>query len=329
MSDAPTASLEQLLSALTNEPSLRGKLRVLGRSWTLLRSLSPGQREQVALAVGTRWVWERVEKSFLKDGELSDSEQMLGQAFERLGDADPQELRSIARTIKQGDTRAARDLLLNSLSDALEEEASEGEEQAIGVAAHEEEDATAMPPESGPTQAAERVETAAAVLASSRARVTPPAEAGAPEPPAAPPAPEPPAPPPVATSAAQPVVHPTAPTHAVGTGADRLRILRALQRSEHPGAELGTRGRSELLESLGGGWATRRALSRMINARSLDGVDEALALIDRLGSPSQQTWCLADLLHHWDLEQTEIEQILDAAPSNAARRRLARRTRAA
>ena len=67
----------------------------------------------------------------------------------------------------------------------------------------------------------------------------------------------------------------------------------------------------------------------MISARSLDDLDEALSLVERLGGPSQRVWCLADLLAHWPLEADEIARVLDAAPSEAARRRLEHRWRRA
>ena len=108
-------------------------------------------------------------------------------------------------------------------------------------------------------------------------------------------------------------------------GADRLRVLRALDRGERAGVDLGREGRARLVESLGGGWASRRALSRMIAAHSLDGVDEALHLVARLERPGQQAWCLADLIAHWQLDAAALERVLDAVPTDAARRRLARR----
>ena len=127
MGDAPFADVEGLLRALAKERSLRGRLRVLGRSWKMLRSLPPVDRERVALRLGSKWAWKRVEKAFLKDGELSENEQLVGRAFERMGGADPTELRKLARTIREGDSESARDLLMLTLTEALEEEADEEE----------------------------------------------------------------------------------------------------------------------------------------------------------------------------------------------------------
>jgi len=340
--DESIRSLESLLRALARERSLRGRLRVLGRAWTLLRSLSPAEREQVAMRLGSRWAWRRVEKAFLADGELDESERLVGQAFERLGRADPRELRDMARAIRRGDVGGAHDSLLLTLTEALEEEAGDAETRE----SEPEPEPPAAEPDPEPpaaprsTTATEVVDSAAGVLASVRARATEPSASGprvpeaagtrsAPAPPparapvsTAPPStpPEPRVPPP-----AEPPDIPTLPSPGAGSGGRRLRVLRDLQRQEQPGADLGRTGRAALLDSLGGGWASRRALSRMIAARSLDGADEALDLIGRLLRPAQQAWCLADLLAHWELAPDEVERVLAAAPSDAARRRLLRR----
>ncbi|MGH0031899.1 MAG: hypothetical protein ACQGVC_19085 [Myxococcota bacterium] len=334
-------SLEELLRALGRERNLRGRLRVLARAWALLRSLSPAQREQVALRVGSRWAWRRIEKSFLRDGELDEAEQMIGTAFQRMGEADPQEIRRLARSIREGDKQTTRDLLMLTLTEALEEEAEEREEQ---------EEATPEPepvvvgqleePEAAAAEVPQVVERPTEVLASSRARVVAepepapqpepapvpaPAPASTPTPalPAAPVHLPPPAPEPIPLAGPEP--DPPAAGITQLNGTERLRVLRELQRSDAPAKARGRAGRAELLDALGGGWATRRALSRMIAAGSLDDVDEALEHVRRLGRPGQQTWCLADLLVHGALTGPEIERVLDAAPSDAARRRLARR----
>jgi hypothetical protein len=366
LAQLPIQSLEELLRALGRERSLRGRLRVLGRSWQLLRSLSPAERERVAMRVGSRWAWKRLEKSFLRDGELDETEQLVGRVFERLGDSDPAELRRLASLVRSRDRAGAQDLLLMTLREALEEEADAGEaggretqapaaqppdeppERRVPPAAAE------PPPERRPPAAAETpskpppprragpspstepepelVDDAAGVLASSLAR---PVEAAAEPPPPTPvAAPEPP----LSALAVPPEQRPPfgalgapreqrAPFGALG-GAERIRRLRALQR-EGVAAELGREGRARLVASLGGGWASRRALSHMIAAGALDDLDEALRLVAALARPSQQSWCLADLIEHWPLDEEGRARVLGAAPSDAARLRLARRAAAA
>ena len=63
----------------------------------------------------------------------------------------------------------------------------------------------------------------------------------------------------------------------------------------------------------------------MIRTRSLDGVDEALGLVQHLVRPGQQTWCLADLIEYWELDAQDLDRVLQAAPTEVARRRLRRR----
>lgn len=370
MTEAPIASLEELLRALARERSLRGRLRVLGHSWALLRSLSRAEREQVALRIGSRWAWQRVEKAFLRDGELSEGEQLVGQAFERMGKSDPRELRRLAHAIREGDGGAARDLLLMTLTEALEEEADEEEDgPRTGGAVEAEPQARPGAAPADESEAAselasvaELVERAEDVLASTLARSVP----ASPEHPEAADEleaePEPPAAPPMSSSASAPAVRPAFPpaspkepevrqagppspepgpqppvlaaiaprtdSQAPSTATGRLRVLRALQQSDRPGAELGRDGRAALLGSLAGSWAARRALSRMIRTRALDDLDEALDLIRKLAHTSQQSWCLADLLAYWKLDPTQRERVLRAAPTDAARRRLARRSTA-
>jgi hypothetical protein len=189
---APTANLEQLLRELAKQRSLRGRLRVLGHSWTLLRSLSPPQREQVALRLGSQWAWKRVEKAFLKDGELSENEQLVGRAFERMGGSDPGELRKLARMLREGDRAGAQDLLRMTLTEALEEEAEDGEaakeEEELREAAGPEIESDEEPEaETGFTAVSDRLDRAEGVRGSTPARAV---EEPAPRP--APHEPEPP-----------------------------------------------------------------------------------------------------------------------------------------
>lgn len=344
----PIESLETLLQALGRERDLRGRLRVLSRAWTLLRSLSPAQREQVALRVGSRWAWRRIEKAFLKDGELDAEEQLVGSAFERLGDTDPRRIRAFARSIREGDTRGAKDLLLLTLTEALEEEADAQESAAPSELEAEQEAQIAEPepempdsieleeepqpeaPEVERPRVPEVVSTADEVLASSRARRVPEPPAPATAAPAAPAIarlPDPPTPPALAADAPEPPAEwvAPAPTVEATNGTERLRALRRLRRDGDHARELGRAGRKDLLERLGRGWATRRALSQMIASRALDDLDEALEHVGRLERSGQRTWCLADLLAHWELTGAEAERVLALVPSDAARRRLERR----
>lgn len=374
MADAPIENLSELLGALAKERSLTGRVRVIGRAWKLLRKLSPAERDKVALRMGSRFVWRRLERTFMNDGQLSEDEAAVGRMLERMGDSDPKQLREMARSLRRGDHGAAKDMLTRTVLDALEQEAEDAEisaehyERFAGLEREDVEELAELAGDvaDGEASVAEVVKTAAGVLASSLAepvaerdedeREEEPAEAAAPKPsPPRPPAAKPitrpaPKPKPAAAPSAPPPLdwtmpswdpppppEPPAPLAAPDPvaaegaidGVGRLRRLRQLSAEDRPGASLGRAGRGRLIASLGGGWASRRALTRMILGRSLDDLDEALGLITGLARPMQQTWCLVDLLEGWDLDADQVARVLAAAPTDAARRRLARRAPAA
>lgn len=267
MAGGPIESLEELLTALGRERGLRGRLRVIGRAWKLLRMLSPLQREQVAIRMGSSLAWRRLEKSFLRDGQMSDSEQLVGRIFERMGDSEPGELRKLAKELGAGDTEGLRDTLMVTLGEALEEEASEEENGKVEA---ESAPASSIVPDEEPEQLrADEVEESAPAADLSVAEPAPalPKVESRPEPPALQSiAPEPPN----ASVASAPTetLAPVAREIAVATGVDRLHALRTLTRDG--AASMNRRDRVRLIESLGGGWASRRALSQMIARRSLD-----------------------------------------------------------
>lgn len=324
MAEVSIENLDQLLRSLAGERGLRGKLRVLGRAWTLLRSLSISEREQVAVRVGSQWAWQRLERTFLKDGELSESEALVGRAFERMGEANPRDLRELAKSLKAGEAEDAQDLLMTTLTEALEEEA-EAEETArfesVALDREEKESTTT------PTASAELVDTPSQVLTSTLAREIHPAalETAELETLAAPPAERLAIAPPE-----DPAIELTLilADKSARSGRKTLTVLRTLRENSDSIRQSGRSQRAMLIDSLGDGWAARRALSTMIETEVLADLDEALTLIERLERSGQKTWCLADLLRHWDLEPAEIERVLERAPSNGARRRLAARLNA-
>jgi len=63
----------------------------------------------------------------------------------------------------------------------------------------------------------------------------------------------------------------------------------------------------------------------MISGDGLDDVGEALQLIEGLARLGQRTWCLADLIERGGLDADALARVIAAAPSDASRRRLARR----
>ena len=102
----------------------------------------------------------------------------------------------------------------------------------------------------------------------------------------------------------------------------RKDLLVRLARIRREAPSWDHRSLREALDSLGGGWAARRALSALIRERVLTDLDEALELIGHLDGDAARGWCLGDLLHSWPLDGGERRRVLAAAPSPAWRRRL-------
>jgi hypothetical protein len=113
--------LEELIKRLEAERGMGRKVRLLAGSWPLLSKLSPKQRERVALAVGSRWAWRNLESMFGHPDKLSDSQIQVKNLFERIGTADPDELRELGKEIKKGGIGGAQSRLLGALEHALEE----------------------------------------------------------------------------------------------------------------------------------------------------------------------------------------------------------------
>lgn len=393
--------LEQLIKRLEAEPLMGGKVRVLSGSWPLLRELSPRQRKRVALAVGSRWGWRNLERLFGPPGKLSDNQSKVKSIFDRMRDADPEELRQLGKEIKKGGFAGAQNRLLGALEEVLEEKiaAEDGAKQrdpVPGVTVEPgdgpKQPGTVPPPPpawlpptmldrldeseepAGQNQAAEQSEQA------ELAEVTEPGAADPEEPaeteteasrsgePAADPkrhdveVTEPigafretslqgpqleEAAEPASAEAAVPAPSDTAaevvegsrsgivpgpeapallePRRRDATALSAVEALHALRRLATGDAPPTRADRAALVGSLGSGWAARRAVSSMIRSGTGIDLEEALALIQRLSAPSHRTWCLADLLEHEQLDEEERARVLALAPTEAAKRRLARR----
>ncbi len=335
----PEVQLERLIRRLEAERGMVRKVRLLAGSWTLLRQLSPQQRERVALALGSRWALRNLEGMFGQPEEMSASQLQVKAIFERLRDADPNQLRRLGNDMKKGGVAGVRSRLLDALGEALEERiAAEDESQHPETA---EPSISAKPPAAIPppppswlppklnASEAERSESQPEELLELLTPHRPGAE-------------------PASTAAAEAGHHPelepeplpsaVEPADLEEATGDRrrretstlsavesLRALRRLSRGETAISHGGQASRAALVGSLGSGWAARRAVSSMIRSRFAADLDEALALIRRLPTASQQTWCLGDLLQHWQLDAAALARVLGAAPTEAARSRLARR----
>ncbi len=352
-------TLDEFLHELSARRGLHRKIGLVGRYWRQVQALPADKQQQVALALGSKAAWNRLEKLFAKDGTLSDGKLAVKRALDRVGRAEPDELRDLASKVRSGNYADVSRELVEVVGEALDEEADSdeiagaGEEAAIddeteppdaGEANGEPavDDAEAFheaPPDSAPASAADPADDDAphvveAPVAAAAAVSSPPlpevvAAPTLPPPPevvAAPtpsPTPEvvadPTPPPPEAVAAPDTTRAPTL------TAAEKLGLLRTLRADPGYGARLGRSGRAQLLARLGSGWATRRALSELIRGQAVEDLDEALRLTGHLHSEVQKTWCLGDLVQYWALDEPELERVLRAARSPATSARLRRR----
>lgn len=363
---------EEFLRQLAAQRGTTRKLRLAARYWRQIKSLSAAERERVALTLGSRVAWKQLERLFLRDGTLSEDERAVQEALDRLGDADPAELRRWAAQLRQADRRRVSDLVATAVQAALEQEAEElGDPTPAPVASQAEPRDTDQAPAIATPPGPEPVAPAATrpvgpdpgpSAARPGPRSRPPAAADtsaeesrpAPTLPVAPARPQSirspiaqapvsaaPGPEPVARAVTGPIsseparvadlaapfpedFHREGPRGAL-TAAQRLRELRELRQNPAGVAALGVSGRAELVAKLGPGWASRRAVSELIRGGAVTGVDESLRLIAQLDTPTRRSWCLGVLIDHMKLSGAERERVLDAAPTAAARRRLARR----
>jgi hypothetical protein len=288
-------TLDDFVETLRAQRGLHRKVRLIGHYWRQIRDLPADDRQRVALALGSESAWRRLEKLFAADGHLSEGEIAVKRALRRVGKADPEELRIMASRLRSGDYAEVGSELLTAMSQALDEEA--------GLEAADE--SPEREPEPEPES---QVETAPESEPMPESRPEPESESESepdPEPAAVAVA--------VAAAAAEPEPEqdrhsPNATISGGGAPDDPARHER-LQR----------------LAAIGGGWRARRLLGLWIREQHLDDLDEALALAEQLVTASDFTWCLADIVQHWPLDDSELAAVLDAAPSASVRRRLQRR----
>jgi hypothetical protein len=77
-----------------------------------------------------------------------------------------------------------------------------------------------------------------------------------------------------------------------------------------------------LLDEYPSGWARRRVLETLLRAGIPSRVDDALALVERLGTAGERMWALTTLVATHDLDQEEQERLVAAAGGSSFARRL-------
>lgn len=329
-----------------------GRLRLLGRGVAALRQLSPWDRKVLLRMAGFEGAESLIERLATEDGETAERLHRVLAEIER----DPKRAEATVRALSDPQQRGeAIESLVDLLDRANQEDAPPPAPPAPPAPAAPPMPSPPLPslPEDAPLPelaggsvrpappASARVAAAATVAAAAAAKAE--AEKAKPvEPdPAPPPAPERPLPrppaPPEPTRPREPpppeaTARPTSPElsdpssdlaerSAQGVLHTLLDLRRRLEAGESvPGEAL----RTFLADESHPAWARRRAVTAWIEARRPDA-DEALGVIGELGSAGDRAWCLGALAASRSWSQAAWEKILDAAPDDSTRRRLARR----
>jgi hypothetical protein len=337
----PATNLPELIHQLGSTYSPYERLKILGRAWSLLRTMTTDQRLAVAAHLGLDKADEVVEAIAARTGDkpspallaMIEQAQVKGTAH----------LPTLIADLRDPKRRRER----------LKESAAAVEDALLG---NEVPAATWLPPGAvPPVPGAAVVEggprTVAKVAAAPPIQPIPPAPQPAPPPAPAPvvaspaPAPPPPvvkvAPPPEPKPVEappppkpQPAPAPVPPVQAAPDSGlvDRLAAIPSLtlrfrvfrgQLNEARG--MSTAGLRSIIEGFPDGWARRRALLELLRAGIPGAIPDALALVEALASERDRLWCLGALTDTRTIPPGDREAVLAGVTSPAARRRLAGR----
>lgn len=100
------------------------------------------------------------------------------------------------------------------------------------------------------------------------------------------------------------------------------RRFHALRRHLKEAQDLSGEELRPVLEAFPDGWARRRALLELLRAGTPAALQDALGLVEALGSERDRAWCLGALADERPLSARDREALLAAVPTPAARRRL-------
>jgi outer membrane biosynthesis protein TonB len=293
-------TLPELLQQLGSTYSPFERLKILGRAWQLLRAMSPQERLVVATQLGLDHSGEVVDSITKWSGH----------------EASPALISMIEKAQTQGTAHLPE--LIADLRDPQRraERLKQGAQAAMAGT-------LAAPPAPKPP--------AAPPLPPIEAAPIPPPE------PVAPPSPPPPvqaAPPPPPRPVEEPPSPPKprpAPVARKTDSALAERLAEAssltarfhvLRRHVTEARGLSPEELRPLLEAFPDGWARRRALLELLRSGAPAPLQDALGLVDALGSERDRAWCLGALADERPLSARDREALLAALPTPAARRRL-------
>lgn len=308
----PPSTLPDLVDQLGRTHSPFERLKILGRAWKLLRSMTPDQRMLVAARLGLDHADDVVEAIAKRSGQQASP--ALISMIERAQAKGTPHLPELIADLRDPKRRIER---LKQGAVAVAEGALSGEAapQAPRSTA-----ATPPKPQPAPPPAPPRREEAAQPVLGQAV----PAAIPEPAPPPPPPAPpvskaSPPRPEPVLSASDSSLAARLAEAPALTS---RFRLLR-----RHLGDARGTSaaGLRSVLEGFPDGWARRRALLALLRGGFPVSFRDALALVETLGADRDRLWCLGALADSGNVQEGDREALLAVAGSPTARRRLERR----
>ncbi|HSS49697.1 MAG TPA: hypothetical protein VLX28_12195 [Thermoanaerobaculia bacterium] len=306
MPPAP-ATLPELVQQLGSTYSPFERLKILSRAWHLLRTMTPQERLVVATQLGLDHADDVVEGIARRSGH----------------EASPALISMIEKAQTQGTGHLPA--LLADLRDPQRraERLKQGAQAAVegALAGTPTPKPAPPPPKPAPPSPPPPVEAAPPPpLPEPKPEPPPPVQAAPPPPP--PPVEEPPPPPrpePVARKADNVLAGKLAEAPSL------TRRFHALRRHLREAQGLSQEELHPVLEAFPDGWARRRALLELLRSGTPAGLQDALGLVEALGSERDRAWCLGALVDERPLSARDREALLAAVPTPAARRRLERR----
>jgi hypothetical protein len=311
---AVPATLPELLQQLGSTYSPFERLKIVGRAWQLLRAMSPQERLVVATQLGLDHSGEVVESITRWSGH----------------EASPALISMIEKAQTQGTAHLPE--LIADLRDPQRriERLKQGAQAALAAPPLP----MPAPPKTEPPKPLPPIE--AAPIPPAPRPIPPPPEPVAPPPPPPPPPVQvaPPPPPPKVEEPPPPPKPRPAPGTRKTDGALAGKLAEAssltarfhvLRRHTAEARGLPPEELRPLLEAFPDGWARRRALLELLRSGAPAALQDALGLVDALGSERDRAWCLGALADERPLSARDREALLATVPTPAARRRLERR----
>jgi hypothetical protein len=324
-------TLPELIDQLGRTFSPFERLKILTRTWALLRRMTPEERLVVAAQLGLDHADDLVEALAERRGgtppatllSLIETAQVKGTAHLPKLVADLRDPKRRSERLTEGALRAVEATLAGGVAAPTPPPPPPQKAAAPPPARTDTDDhggtspAPPPPPPPEPALASAALPQAPAPAEPS----VPPAPVAAPS---AEPAPPPPAPPavPVTAKPAKGDEAFAGRLAATPSVLARLRLFRdSLEGSKRPP----TGDLHALLDAFPDGWVRRRALAALLQAGLPEKAADAVPLLGVLSSERDRLWCLGALADYRRLSEADRESLLATIASPAARRRLERR----